>query len=399
MTAAVEVEVDQLLLEHGEYTPLELLLRSGRLMYADYEAWRDGEMGCLDQALFGDPDQVLQTLVAAEQYLERRGWQAEPLEYRAWGRQATAGARPLRFSTAAELEACFHRRYRRPADQPQLDLFTDAPGTALHTSIVRALENLDAPESRRLLERLYDTAPDHPRLGALERLTEALEDLDRPVQDAAAELARLEETLAPLADEVLGTASRHLLIPLWRRLSEAVEDRPFEPSTPQLHLSHTAAQALDWRGVREAVEREAGWEHEPILLERHAAACERLHALTEALPAWFALCWQFPERAERIESSGNPELAAQWEAFQDCEPALAVTDFPAWLLARRPAFTGVLPAPGAGSPASYGTMYRLQSRRAAQAPADGVVELRALLRSQNPLLFRAYMETLDESRA
>ena len=33
MTSAVELEVDQLLLEHGEYTPLELLLRSGRLIF------------------------------------------------------------------------------------------------------------------------------------------------------------------------------------------------------------------------------------------------------------------------------------------------------------------------------------------------------------------------------
>jgi len=395
MTAAVEVEVDGLLLEYGEYTPLELLLRSGRLMYADYEAWRDGEVRFLDQALFGDPDQVQQMLVGAEQYLERRGWQAEPLEYRPWGPQAAAGARALRFSAAAELDACFHRRYRRPADQPQLDLFTDAPGTASYNGIVQALENRDAPESRRLLERLYDTVPDHPRLGALERLTEALEDLDRPVRDAAGELARLEETLTPLADEVLGTTSRHLLIPLWRRLSEALAGRGFDGARPCLHSSYTASRALDWNVALEAIEREAAWPQEPLLLERHAAACEARHEHTRALPDWFALCWHFPERAGALDASANPMLTGQWEAFQDHETALPVSAFPAWLLVQRPALAGVLPAPGADCPGSYATLYQLQRRGMAQAPDKDTLDLRARLKQQDPLLFAAYMEVLS----
>lgn len=395
MSAAVEIEVDELLLEHGEYTPLELLLRSGRLMYADYEAWRDGELRFLDQTLFGDPAQVLQTLVEAEHYLERRGWRAELLEYRPWSRQAGVGAPPLRFSAAADLDACFHRRYRRPADQPQLDLFTDAPGTALGNGIVRALEDRDPLESRRLLERLYDVAPDHPRLGALERLTEALEDPNGPVQDVGGELARLEETLTPLAEEVLGTASRHVLIPLWRRLTEALDHCDYDPAHPRLHASYTARMALDWRLVRETVEREAGWERESLLLERYAVACERQHELTQALPTWFTLCWHFPEQAELVESSANHVLVEEWEAFQDHEPALPVSAFPAWLLVQRPALTGVLPEPGADCPESYATVYQLQRRRPTNGPDEGVLELRARLKQQDALLFTAYMETLS----
>lgn len=395
MTAGAETEVDQLLLEHGDYTPLELLLRSGRLMYADYEAWRDGELRFLDQALFGDPAQVLEMLASAEHYLERRGWQAERLEYRPWGRQASAEARPLRFSATGALDARFHRRFRRPEDQPQLDLFTDAPGTALSNGILQALESRDPLESRRLLERLCDVAPDHPRLGALERLTEALEDLSRPIHDAADELARLEETLTPLAEEVLGSSSRHLLIPLWRRLSQALEDRSYDSASPRLHVSYTASRALDWHVVLQAVEREDGWEREPLLLERHAAACEGQHELTRALPAWLALCWRFPERAEGIESSTNHTLIAHWEAFQDHEPALPAADFPAWLLVQRPALTGLLPEPAADCPDSYATVYQLQRCRATNAPDEDALELRAQLRQQDALLFAAYMEALN----
>ena len=34
--------IETLLLEHGEYVPLALLLHEGRLDYRDYEAWRRG---------------------------------------------------------------------------------------------------------------------------------------------------------------------------------------------------------------------------------------------------------------------------------------------------------------------------------------------------------------------
>ena len=59
MSAEVHNAVDRLLLEQGEYSPLEYLLSEGRLLYSDYERWRGGELGYLDEALFGDPLQAL----------------------------------------------------------------------------------------------------------------------------------------------------------------------------------------------------------------------------------------------------------------------------------------------------------------------------------------------------
>jgi hypothetical protein len=226
MTHHIHHLVDQLLLEQGEYRPLEFLLQEGRLSYADYEAWRNGELDFLDEALFGDPDHIQQDLLQAEEYLQRRGWQAETLSYEAWHRHAHAGSRPLRFSTNTNHDARFHRRYRKPEDQPQLDLFSDAPATTLFNGITRALIDRNPPEARRQLERLYETAPDHIRLGELERLVEAAEGLNSLVSDAAAELHALQQTLTPLAEDLLGKDSRNLLIPLWRRLSGALRDQP-----------------------------------------------------------------------------------------------------------------------------------------------------------------------------
>jgi len=63
MTHQIHPLVDQLLLEQGDYCPLEILLQEGRLSYADYEAWRNGELDFLDEAPFGDPDHIQQDLL------------------------------------------------------------------------------------------------------------------------------------------------------------------------------------------------------------------------------------------------------------------------------------------------------------------------------------------------
>lgn len=55
---AVCQALDRLLLEQGCYTPLELLLAEGRLLYSDYETWRQGECRHLESRLFGDPVQI-----------------------------------------------------------------------------------------------------------------------------------------------------------------------------------------------------------------------------------------------------------------------------------------------------------------------------------------------------
>ena len=165
-------------------------------------------MDILDETLFGDPDHIQQDLLQAEEYLQRRGWQAETQGYEAWRRHAQAGFRPLRFSANTDLDARFHRRYRKPENQPQLDLFSDAPATTLLNGITRALIDRNPPEARRQLERLYETAPDHIRLGELERLVEAAEGLNSLVSDAAADLHALQQTLTPLAEGLLGKARR-----------------------------------------------------------------------------------------------------------------------------------------------------------------------------------------------
>ncbi|MBL1274585.1 MAG: hypothetical protein COB30_000695 [Ectothiorhodospiraceae bacterium] len=397
MSQHIQHQVDQLLLEQGEYLPLEFLLREGRLLYADYEAWRNGEMASLDEALFGDPEHIQQQLTDAEKYLQQRGWQAEIIHYKNWRSDASQA---LCFSENSHLNQCFHSSYRKPQDQPQLDLFSDSPATSLFNGITKSLQDRKATEARRLLEGLYDTAPDHARLGELECLVEVAESMGNAVEDVSAELSALQETLTPLAEMLLGKGSRNLLIPLWRRLSTALQGQAYLPAQSDLHLSYSASQAMDWKVVCEAVEKVPHWQTDLVLLLRHTQSCEQLRLQAEALQSWFYVCWQFPEESDELENSSDYVLRQQWKDFLDVELELPATAFPAWLLIKKPGLIHSLCAPDneMDCPASYRTMFQLQHNNLnAQAGLeDGeAMTLRAQLKQQDPELFQHFLGKID----
>ncbi len=307
----------------------------------------------------------------------------------------------MRFSQESRLDDCFHRAYRKPRDQSQLDLFTDTSSTYLVNGINQALKTLNPGDARQALDRLYETAPDHSHLGELERLVEALDRLDTPVTDAEAEMEQLLSETVQLAERHLNKACNQLLIPLWRRLSSTLQNRPFDPSHPDLHASYTAAQARDWPGVRQAVEREADWPRQAVLLERHARACAHLSDQAAALHSWCLLCWQFPQLGDRLDSCGDSSLSGSWHEFLDLEPELPAEEFPAWLLLHLPGLASIAPD-GDGDipcPDSYRTLYHLQRNRrqpTAAANSEHAMALRARLKQQAPLLFRHFLETLDK---
>ena len=57
-TPEIQIAVQQLVMEHGECSPLELLLATNRLGYEDYRAWREGRLAHLDAVLAGGPHEV-----------------------------------------------------------------------------------------------------------------------------------------------------------------------------------------------------------------------------------------------------------------------------------------------------------------------------------------------------
>lgn len=391
----VQRQVDQLLQEQGEYLPLEFLLQTGRLNYTDYEAWRNGEFDLLDDALFGDHQHIQQQLTHAANYLQRLGWQTQTVAYQAWCNETS---QRLCFSQNSALDRSFHQRYHKPQDQPQLDMFTDTPATHWANCITQALIDRNPAQARCHLECLSDIAPDYVRLGELERLVEAAENLTTAVDDIATEMQRLQKTLMPLAQDLLGKESRNLLIPLWRRLSLALQDQPYQSTQPEMHISYTAIQAMDWDITRQAVAQLPHWQADPVLLKRHARACEQLHRRGDALMSWFNLCWQFPQQCVAIESSIDTELQQQWINFQELELELPTQTFPAWLLLNKPGFVQIVVVPSGDHvvtayPKSYHTMYQLQSSIGQQA--NNNMALRAQLKQEDAALFQHYLNNIE----
>lgn len=393
MNQAIQQAVDQLLMEQGSYTPLELLLAEGRLLYCDYESWRGGELTELESTLFGDPEQCLQLLSEADRYVNRLSLMAERLNYPMWG---SSGNATLCFSTNPAFNTLFHTRYRKSDDIPQLDLFMDSTATVLVNGTTQALVERNYPEARRLLEQLFDADPGNKQLGGLEQLVEAAEQLVLPVGDPTELLDHLQQVLSPLAIDLLESGSRHFLTPQWQRLTQALKGRRFDATMPQLHSSYSAMQAMDWQQVKIDVALKQGWQQQPILIRRHAQACGRLHQEMEAVSDWFLLCWHFPDQAERIQQEAEPAWRRRWQAFIELEPELPNQDFPAWTVISEPGLSKQLTnidLRPAEPPETWLLALKLVEDRS-QATGSDLLAKRKALKVCNPALFSHYLQQL-----
>lgn len=388
--------IDQLLLEQGAYSPLALLLAEGRLDCSDYEAWRSGNILHLEEALFGDPEQISQMLAQAKEYATALKLVPELLTYNPWGSDSS---RTLSFSQHPIRAELFHTRYGKAEDQPQLDLFMDATASNLASRTAQALINRDNDEARRLIQRLFDADPGHSRLGSLEHLIEADQLLQSPISNPAEVLAYIENELTPLAEDELGSGSHNLLVPHWRHFTAALHGCPFDPEQPKLHASYTAGRAFDWQQTITAIQAEPGWQQQVDLLWRYAKAREQLHDKPSALHAYFQLCWQFPDAADAIGRRAAPPQQLAWNSFLALEPELPNELFPAWYLMCQPGLAHQLPQPESEQQTTGIQCYRVIYGLSQKSSANGTVlnstsiPLRSELKQLSPTLFTHYMQT------
>ncbi|MFV2055860.1 MAG: hypothetical protein ACC707_05295 [Thiohalomonadales bacterium] len=384
-------QIDKLILENGEYTPLEYLLQEGRLNYGDYDSWRNGNIELLSDLLFGNLEHILSLLENAEGYLQQLGWQVETLEYQPIRGN---GARRLIFSHNSKLEFLFHKRFSKSSEQPQSDMFMDSPATILSNKVAQALRRQDRQEARDYLEKLFDSAPEHTRLAELEILVEALESLDSPIDNPAQQIQVLHTKITPAAKNILRKDSRELLTPLWRCLSKTLAQHSFQHDLPELHTSYCATLSQDWQTVRQCIEAESQWLDSAVLLSRHAIACDRLRQPGLALLSWFELCWRFPQQSELLEQNATDDLQRSWTQFLELEPELPENDFPAWLLLKKPGLLKILPKieePERTELRDYHILCRLSTQNTNTVNSDDLISLRAQLKQTNPDLFRHYI--------
>lgn len=405
----LRAQVDALLLEQGAFAALELLFATGRLLYADYEAWRRGEGGSLDEVLMGRREAVREELEHAAAYARALGLAEHPQELGA-ARDGARGIRTLRVSDDARLAALIASRYVPAQSAPQMDLFFDNPVVTLVNGLTQALLSWDTGEAARRLDCLYAKEPNHPDLPAFDRLLEALRHPGRPIADCREEL-QLIAGIAPDAWRLLGARARDLLVPLWRNLAQALRSTRYSAEAPMLHASYAWSEAQAWDEVRASVLAEPQWWRHVPLAVRVIESSLRRRRRTEALYAWFQLCWQAPDLApEALGALKLPDLHAPWQRFLEADeewlaaaggqPALTAADFPAWLLLDEPALADRMPAaPPVGGSAEeehYRLAHRwIAARKAARAPEE--MELRKALKERQPALFQQLLRAVEKT--
>ena len=400
--SAVQLQIDTQLLEQGAFVPLEFLLDSGRMIHGDYESWRRREIDSLDDVLMGSPEKIRAQLESAAGYARSIGLVETPQTFHAWISGSVDDGEPLRISADAKLQRLIGSRYAPAQNAPQLDLFFDNPVVVLTNGIVRSLSARDLHATQRQLDRLYALAPNHAELAVFVRLLAALGHLDHPIDDPRQELKFLLD-ITPAAKRLLGWEARDLLAPLWRQLADALGSQAFASAEPTLHRSFALAQAQDWPGTSEAVRREPQWWlHAPLCL-RLAHSSFYQQRRSDALQAWFHLCWRAPDQAAAaLDNPRQPDtgVSALWRRFADseedvsraaAEPMLTAADFPAWLLLREPGLnrplgvdltTGDTPAEEA-----YRMVHRwIDARRGNRTEIE--LALRKSLQAHHPVLFQ-----------
>jgi hypothetical protein len=353
----------------------------------------------------GSKEKIRAQLESAAGYARSIGLVEQPQIFYAWvSGTVDHGDEPLRISADAQLHRLIAGRYAPAQNAPQMDLFFDNPVVALTNGIVRALSARNVGETQRQLDRLYAQAPNHADLAAFDRLLAALGHLNRSIDDPRPELEFLLD-ITPAAKRLLGWEARDLLTPLWRQLADALWSQTFSIGEPNLHRSFALIQAQDWPGAADAVRSELRWWlHAPLCL-RLAQSCFHQQRRSEALTAWFHLCWRAPvEAADALDNRRQQDtgISALWRQFVDCEeelwpsgvppePTLTAADFPAWMLLHEPGLNLQLAvdlAPG-NTPAEeiYRSVHRWIDARRANRSADELA-LRKTLQADHPVLFR-----------
>lgn len=319
--------------ERGSFCPIQWLIETGHLPYSRYEAWRYGEIDNLSEAIGEDSaalkavmngiaDQA-QALELAEETQAYYDWRPEHAE------------RPLHFSKDADLAALLGKRWLRPQDLPQLDLFMDSGTASAENGLIDALNERQWEKAEQAFHTLCEVAPNHAQLGRFETLvlygkhlaanptltTESIED----------ELEGLEQDIAPLANELLGTRARDYLALAWQRIGHALTALP----KPPRHPSYAWAQIPDWQAVIDSIDAAQIGDTETDLLARLTQALYFGGHPEQAIVAGARLFEIDPKYAISALTF-LPSIDSLWQTFHDGDEPHPPSHFPAWLLLHHP---------------------------------------------------------------
>lgn len=310
--------LDNTLSRYGHFCLVDWLLEQNLVPYSAYESWRRGQHKYLDKACTVATEQLRELIRATEEQAQRLQLSGEPQEFYQWG---GAGQKPLVISADSQVHRALTRRWQRPEDVPQMDLFMDNTSAIAENQLCADLSELRFAQAQQTLSHLTSVDASHPLLGAYQDLVNygahmaAQAQIDP--QALAPELQGLRQEVEPLAREVLGGKARDFLASAWRRLADNLENQSFDPTQPELHKSFALEQIHDWSGQLMLLQAEPALFQHPALMARLAEAYVHLQKQGLSLLLWGLLCERFTEQGERLIKAQAGVCAELWQSFLD----------------------------------------------------------------------------------
>jgi hypothetical protein len=334
----VNYAVDEIITDLGHYNPIELLLRQGRLRYADYESWRNGEIDYIYDAFMGSSKRIFILLNSAQDYVKELGFTAEAYTLTAW--QGEKANEPLAFCAADNVIAneLLSTQYLRKEDVPQMDLFFDNQGVQLANDLAGLLADRDIKNSEDKLNQLEQVDPNHPLCGQGAELLSAIQKLQLSdiAKDTKQELLYLQRQLAPLAKDVLKGQARDFIAPFWRRLAISIGIDFYDEESRDLNAAYCYAQILLWPDVIKSIEAIPQWQEHAGLFTQLAHAYYLNDQRIESIRVLCEYCWAYPDADIFLPDDSNS--IQSWNKFIDLEldEKWGQEYFPVWLLLNEP---------------------------------------------------------------
>ena len=338
--AALENSLSQ----HSRFCLLDWCLELGILSYSDYESWRRGNIETLDKCLALDKQQLSALLKSLEQHTAALLLVSEDKIYHRFGETSD---RALKASRKSKLHSALTKRWLRPQNLIQPDLFMDNSLTIVENTLCECIGSLQFDLAEQKLQKLGDLNSSHMHLGSYQDLLNYARHIqtlsETPLVDSIAnkqriesEIDALEQEVVPLANELLASASRDYLAYAFRCLSEVIAAFSFCGQYPRAHASFVLSKIPDWSALANCLMREQSLYQRPQLLHR-LAVCREKQQHPNTLLIWCLLAERdisYTETALDAHRSG--EIHTLWEAFGDSNEARPNHYFAAYILTQKP---------------------------------------------------------------
>ncbi|PCJ47315.1 MAG: hypothetical protein COA99_01295 [Moraxellaceae bacterium] len=335
--------VDNQLMALGSFSPIEWLLEVGHLQYGDYEAWRMGEIDNLEKHIHLPTKELIDGLQQAEKFCHKLGLQGEPQEYRGWDK--TNINKNLTLSQSPSLSSLLNKQWGRQDDVPQMDLFMDNPSVVTENTLIDALASRQWINAEKLVDQLYQQAPNHTQLNGYEDLVAFGKHTENPIEHHLEaiddERLGLEQEILPLARQLLQQKSRDYLAPAWQRIAQGLEGQPFNIAYPQSHASYAWEQMQNWQQVKQSILDDNTYIHHGELLFRLSLAHFYLREREQSLITLLQLIDLKANHADSelddslenfLDRYPDANFIASWQRFMDLEDEPPFSVFPGWLL-------------------------------------------------------------------